>query len=148
MRSQRLGHQLHVFGQVGIVFHPLADPPEAVLHAVQGIGDLVRDAGHQLPDAQHLLLLPQLGVRPVHIAANRGGKVYGYPQGAGKSREDAQHVQPVGRRKLRRIGGESQRIDGNPLQIQKQHHAADHRRGERGEKVGRRPRKYIPAMIM
>ena len=94
----------------GSSFTPLADPPQAVLHAVQRVGDLMGDAGHQLPDAQHLLLLPKLGVGPIHVAADRRGEVDGHPQRAGKGHENAQQVQPVGRRQHGRIGGKSQRI--------------------------------------
>ena len=80
---QGLGHHLHVFGEVGVVLHPLADPPQAVLHAVQRIGDLVGDAGHELADAQHLFLLADGGVGPIDVAADRGGEVDRDPQGAG-----------------------------------------------------------------
>ena len=49
---QGRNHHLHVLGEVRIVADRLADPLQAVLHAVQRIGDLVRDPGHQLADAQ------------------------------------------------------------------------------------------------
>ena len=133
---ERLGHQLHVFGQVRIVFHPLADPPQAVLHAVQRVGDLMGDAGHQLADAEHLLLLPNLGVGAIDVAADRGGEIDRHPQRAGKRRENAEHFDSVGRRQGR-LRRKMQRVRRNPLQVQQQHHAADHRRGDRGDHVRR-----------
>ena len=122
---QGLGHHLHVFGQVRVVLHPLAHAAEAVLHAVERIGDLVGDSRHELADAEHLFLLADLGVGPVHIAADRGGEVDGDPQGAGEGDENAQQVQPVqGRRRLR-IGGKVQGKAGNPPQMLQQHDRAD-----------------------
>ena len=84
---QGLGHHLHVFGEVGVVLHALADPPQAVLHAVQRIGDLMGDARHELADAQHLLLLPDGGVGPIDVAADRGREVDRDPQRPAEGQE-------------------------------------------------------------
>ena len=86
---QCLDHELQVFGQVRVVLHPFADPPEAVLESVQRVGDLMGDARHELPDPQELLLLPQLGIGAVHVAADRRSKVDGDPKRAGEGHKTA-----------------------------------------------------------
>ncbi len=91
---QGLDHHLHVLGQAGIVADGLADPLQAVLHAVQGVGDLVGDPGHQLADAQELLLLAEFRVRPVNITADRCAEVNRDPQGAGQRGKHGQQIQP------------------------------------------------------
>ena len=142
---QRLGHHLHVLGQVGIVLDPLAQAPQAVLHAVQRVGDLVGDPRHQLADAQHLLLLADLGVGAVHVAADRGGEIDGDPQGAVEGHEDAQQVQPVQRRRRsadRRENAwetaESNRRCSSSITV------AHHRRYQGSEEIRRRAAEVHP----
>ncbi len=92
-----LAHQLDVFGQLWLVFHALADSQQAVLHAVQRVGNLMRDARHELTDAEHLLFLSHLGVGPIHVAADRRGEVCREPKCAGERHENSQHVDAIGR---------------------------------------------------
>ena len=123
----------------GIVLHPLAHAPQAVLHAVQRIGDLVGDAGHELADAQHLFLLADLGVGAVHVAADRGGEIDRDPQGAGEGHEHAQQVQRRPAAAAAADRRESAWETGDPAQVFQQHHRAHQRRHHGGEEIRRRP---------
>ncbi len=76
-------HHFDVFVQLFVVLDAFADSPQAVLHAVQGIGDLMGNAGHQLADAEHFLLLTKLGVGPIHVIVDRHGEIHGEPHGTG-----------------------------------------------------------------
>ena len=145
---QRLGHQLDVLGQVRIVLDPLADPRQAILHAVQRVGDLVGDAGHQLADAQHLLLLPQLGMGPIDVAPDRRGEVHRDPQRAGKRRKDAQQIESVGRLRRGRVGGKCSGCGGIQPKYNSSMTPPTIVVAIAAKKYGARPRKYIPAIIM
>ena len=117
------------------MLHALADPPQAVLHAVQRIGDLVGDARHELADAQHLLFLPDGGVGPIDVAADRGGEVDRDPQGPAEGKEQPGELRPVQRRRAGPIGREVDGVARNPVQVFQEddsaHRGVDHGRQDR-----------------
>ncbi len=109
------------------------------MHAVQGIGDLMCDAGHELSDAEHFFLLAEFGVGAIDVSADGGGEVNGDPQSAGEGGENAQQVEVVqGWRAVcvgRIVDGEA----ADPVEIFQEHHDTHQAGGESGEKIGRGP---------
>ena len=80
-----------------VVLNALSDRAEAVLDAIEGIADLMGDARDELPDAEHLLLLPHFRLHPLHVPLNGRRQVDRDPQGAGEGRQQPQGVDPFER---------------------------------------------------
>ncbi len=132
-----LGHELHVLGEVGVVFHAFADAAEAVLHAVQWVGDLVRDAGDELPDAEHFFLLADFGVCAIDVSADGGGEIDGDPQCAGQGGELAEQIEPVEGWRAAGVGGIIQGEAMDAAEVFQEHYGAGQAGGEGGEEVWR-----------
>ena len=105
------------------------------------------DAGHELADAQHFFLLADLGMGPIHVAADRGGEIDGDPQRAGEGHEDAQQASRADGG-AGGIGGKVQRKGGNPARYSSSITPPTIAVAMAAKKYGARPRRYMPAIIM